>query len=745
MPDFLTELAETHYRCSPRQSLVAAAAERLDDDAALVQAVTSRNLQLRRIAAKEIQKRLINPEFCNRLIDGLAGPADLCVGLLTVLSFVPALDESRFLAAILANLHSADEDVRTAAANVIALQFPEHVETLLPLLAQPGSHEIARILCHSEIPDVLWPLLEYYNFPAAPLPTIIGLLLTPEWLAQNFPGNPTAIDLLIRQFGYADRPATPRLLELLDQGFMYVSEAMTTDPQPAAWRHRLQEFAWALLPWSLQSERNETAQIRLKDPVDVALFLSAARESDRSNLAVCRSRNPLSYRTRESPASVTCMHAPSDYVRRLFIADAVASAQELGIPSDHHGRFAVEHARNVLDIDEESRMESDLLLRTRWTTAARIGYRALDELVPARFPVLSALDFAAARLAVVRAFEAGPDDSRLSPGANSIARLANYVAIPEISANLIRLEAAYASYLVPIGCELQVPLLDKNTSLAWKQALRSFGIPSPRRPEYRAMVEVAFRPALSYHAVVLAPFLLREIGLIACEQEMALHISVQGDLGNAVNYLAFAQLLGRRGRPSAISSRTRVMSKGLVNCNRDVETICLDCPATCRTEIRVYRCLADATGGTLHLDTSFVDDVISTHLIASAMLSDRPGMQEPLDQFRQDLDALVAGLPAVFHDLLHANYYESTGDPRDAELLELLPIARIRREAKEVIARLNLAQELQERCRTILAICARQIHAAIVAESPLLIDGTALSISPYGLPYYFPPDLLTAC
>ena len=68
------------------------------------------------------------------------------------------------------------------------------------------------------------------------------------------------------------------------------------------------------------------------------------------------------------------------------------------------------------------------------------------------------------------------------------------------------------------------------------------------------------------------------------------------------------------------------------------------------------------------------------------MLSDDPTFREIIMDYRAAIDAEVDDLPAAFSELLRANFYEATGDPRDAGLLEHLPIIRARRAVRLAIA-----------------------------------------------------------
>jgi hypothetical protein len=717
MADFLQDFATEHFAFAPRESLFTAILNRWEP-ATLLQALGSDRPQLQRIAGQKLRSLLHTPDFGAAVLAGLESTDEIRVGVLTALSFLPLPAEPAMRVAVEENLWHDSPRVREAAIRVIVFQWPERVFRTLPLLEREGAGEIARLLCLSDQPELIWPLLRFYGHPVRSPPPIIGMLVNARWLAGNYHDDPDAVGWLIRECGYSDGAVTKGTLELLQRGFMYVSAEMSAHPHPDEWRLRVLEICWSLLPESLGMAT--TGWVNLDNTLDTALFLAAVREADRSNLDELKSRDPFSYRAMESLQILVCSHAHTPYVRRQFLDKPLALAQELSVPPDQQGRFIVEHAGVLLQTDDESRTEAELFLRAKWSVA---------DPGPIQFPVRSDDDFPAAKRAVLREFDDPSADDRFSPGTNSICALAAYLGMDSVADWLRRGEADASRFLPPIGCELQVPLVDRNRSLAWKQALRSFGIPSPRRPEYRAMVEAAFRPAASYHAMVLGPLLLRRLGLIDRAQDIALHVSIQGDLGDHVRYLAFPQLLmrpSRRLRDRPEWTLTRVMSKGLVNCNRDVETCRDDLPAECRTEIRVFRCFADDTPDGVGVRMDYIDDMIQTHLLAAALLSEDLACASIIAAYVQELKAWVATLPAVFGDLLHANFYEATGDPRDAALLDMLPIMRIRRDVKHVIRERGMQTEVEQTLLQIRTRFAREVELSLRSRLPRGEQSSAL-------------------
>lgn len=180
-----------------------------------------------------------------------------------------------------------------------------------------------------------------------------------------------------------------------------------------------------------------------------------------------------------------------------------------------------------------------------------------------------------------------------------------------------------------------------------------------------------------------------------------MHISLQGDLEAAAKTLAFPQLFihpSQRLRNRPDSAMTRVMSKGLVHRNRDVEQLgsllAFD-SATVRTELRMFRVFGNIIDQRLVISPTYVDDIVATHVIGSAMLSSCVACKAIVDEYRQQIELETARLSPEFSRLLDSNFYESTGDPRDEVLLQTLPIFRAWSDVRKVVRERNLHDELE--------------------------------------------------
>jgi hypothetical protein len=254
-----------------------------------------------------------------------------------------------------------------------------------------------------------------------------------------------------------------------------------------------------------------------------------------------------------------------------------------------------------------------------------------------------------------------------------------------IANTLFQLEQTYAPFLVPIGIELQIPKVDSGVNLGWRQALRYLNVPCPRRPENLWMVEAAFRPAVSFHAPILGPLILCRLGLIREPQEMGLHISVQGNLGERVRSLVFPQLfvhLPRSSEHRPLARISRVMSKGLVHLNHEVECCRADMPPDCRTELRAFAVIAESPDQGVKLNPAYVLDMLSIQLLSSGMMSPEPSIQQIVQHYECELSDFVRTLPDAFQELYESNFYEATGDPEEMALLEQLPLVHKRQGSK---------------------------------------------------------------
>ncbi len=640
----------------------------------------------RRVAAEWLT-RLPADDATQLLFRGLNAGEAGCLSVLRALRHPDLELTERLRQRVLPLLKHDRPELRRAAVAVIARRSPEDATLVLEEPLCRSDFEILRMLCWADDPKLVLPLLTAFGFPQRNPPPCIGFLVTATWLAENYATAPAAVEWLIRECGYCEQPVTEDVVELLSIGLAFVGSAMSASGPADKWAERVRALSWQLVPDAADAALRDRVPLNLHDPIDEALFLAAVRDTDRMQFAIARVGVPAELNRYQTEAVPVCFHTPTRHVRRLFLTDAATMADELSVDGEARNQFVMDYARVVLESIPERKIAADRALRTRWFQSAK---------QPSALPP---------RSRVLGDFQPSPRSAKLSPCAQSVCWLAEAAglnAVP-LARWLTECEQRWSKFAVPIGIELQIPNADPNLFGAWKEALPELGIPSPDRPEFGGTLEAAFRPARSFHALLLAPLLLQRRQLISREpaQEMTMHISLQGDLGAAAKTLAFPQLFihpSQRLRNRPDSAMTRVMSKGLVHRNRDVEQLgsllAFD-SATVRTELRMFRVFGNIIDQRLVISPTYVDDIVATHVIGSAMLSSCVACKAIVDEYRQQIELETARLSPEFSRLLDSNFYESTGDPRDEVLLQTLPIFRAWSDVRKVVRERNLHDELE--------------------------------------------------
>lgn len=633
----------------------------------------------------------LSPDEMNRLLQrGLERDVATQFGILQTLTTTNVdLDDKlcRHLQSLLSN---SDAEIRRAATSLIARHRPDDAELVLnePLCCH--DHECLRRLCLADRPDLVIRLMDAFGFPDRKPPPTIGFLVTPGWLAQNHSTHPEHVEWLIRECGYCDDPVGADVLEVLSLGFSFVAAPMNAAGPADQWLLRVRSLVWQLMLDPAEEPSSGQLPPDLNDPLQEALFLAAVRDADRLIFAQNRIERPWKTSDRRTELSPVAFHASARYVRLQFLTNARRKAEELNVGDAAFGQFVLDHARCVLEPVLERRVAEERSLRCRWRV------RGSDPPVPARELVIGA-------------FQSIPVDSELSPCAQSICQLADLAGIDSegLAQWLLDRENQWARQLTTIGLELQIPTVPVEDYCAWKEALPYLGIPSPERPEFGGMVEAAFAPSHSWHAVLLAPLLLLRVGLISAPQDIAMHISLQGDLDRQARYLAFPQLFIHpstrlKNRPD--STMTRVMSKGLVHRNSDVlrlsrRSIAED--SRFRTELRMFRVFCDEvrTDRKTVIVPTFVLDVIGTHLIGSAMLGSCRRCNQIARDYSQQVETEAARQSAEFMQLLNSNFYEATGDPHDETLMFQLPVFRAWSAVRRIVRDHNLGLTFDQTLR----------------------------------------------
>lgn len=727
MTNRIQGLIHQHFLEGRRTSLMASVIQNWTDDD-IPDALEVRHRAVRKLAFDRLLKLFSEGDPTCFIIEGLRGSASMKNGFLLALSALPVESHQQIEQLVSDALDDDDAQVRSSAARVIAFRFPRSAGLLLQLRGRPGFAEILRHLCYSGRVEMIPEIAQVAGFPEQRLPPSIGVLVDQYWLADNFSRHQALVNHLADACGFSNIPVKDEVLNLWKQGLNCVTEEILKADCNEV-RERLQQFGWQFLPESFAMSPAEEVAVNVHDSIDRGLFLSAIREADREQISLLRTRHPFSIQFQPAAANAICCHAKLYFAEQLFIERATKLTEELQIPSQRHGEFWIDHARTQLILDVDERAESESILRARWSVRSR-GIGAVRNL---RLPVVRDDDFTEAKHLVLDRIPTLSVDDRFCSGTRSIINLSNATAIDGIGDWLAEEESKWKSKLIPIGMELQVPIMNVNRIMAWKQTLRYLGVNSPRRPEYHKMTEAAFLPVPSFHAAILGPLLLHHLGMIEYPQDMAMHLSFQGDLCESVRYLAFPQLFihpSKRSRKRAPWTISPLMSKGLVNLNEDVVDCDPSLPATCRTEIRIFRCVAEEREGDLEITKAFIDDVIANHLLASAIQSDNKGSKECLNRYFAEVEKYAAQLGDNFIELLHANYYEATGEPEDVAMLDYLPVLQKRKDAREQLGNAEDAVSVQQQFLRMRTKCVRQLVDLWFGEkeSGLVFSETACNL-----------------
>lgn len=747
MSEFLSAFAVRHFVERPRQSLLAGLAARIDGRN-LPQALGSgcrpwQHLAWRRMVQWDDAEINLLVERALKA-DGTELPA-----VLKAVSHESLPISDALLARIAELMESPRADVRLAAARVIALRQPLAAIPLLrrgsPAVSSAerrdhgspvtlptgqsvsGDHPVTidrdvwRTLCLSDDPSLVVPLMSAFGFPNQSPPPTIGFAVTPEWLGDTHARESQLVQWLIRHCGYCenglcDAEVSREVLHLLSSGFSFVSSRMAGEPRLTKvahrWQRRLRSFVWRLLPEELDLDRDDAKPFAVDDPLEIDLFLAAVRDSDRMLFREQKSRPPFDRAGAGRDPGPACFHASARFVRRRFVDEPLVQAEQWNIPRERQGDFLLDAARVLLEPNEEARTAADLARRGKWLMKARgsVGWALLPVRQGAQSTANDPLkeqrpEVRRAGVPILqRRVELPPLDNRLSPGADSVKNLAAVCGLDwrGIADWLANAEARWSRCVVPMGIEVQIPQVDPDRFAAWKEALPILGIPSPHRPEFGGMIEAAFRPAKTFHAMALGLPLLCRMGLIAEPQDMALHISLQGELDDRVRFLAFPHLFIHpsprlRNRPDG--SMARVMSKGFVHVHTDTVSLTETVDRPARTELRMFRLFAESHENDIELARGFVSDLVAVQVLGSAMVSPCRDCQALFGDYASAVEQSVRDLPREFGELLAANYFESTGDPREETLLKLLPIFRCWTAVREVVRAQDLTSSLDLRFR----------------------------------------------
>lgn len=735
MTTFISEIASKHFTQQPTTSLLRECFKRLEsgDWSTVLDAIRSQCQPVQDAAAQTLKRKLRHPSTRDSFRSLVIGTTPAPALLHTLAEIEPLLwcdleSVQRVEQWLLDLLRCPDSDAASSAAILLLRRFPAATPMLTRHIDRGCIPELARRLCLEGNESTIWSLIRFYGInehATKPIPSSLGLALTPNWIAQNQPESSGLVAKLAAACGYVDSHHERFPIDHFQAGLWFVNQSLCKLPAGDV-RQRVNELMWAILRETplqmLRASDNSMNDVHPFDPfsnIGKGLLLAAVRELDHSNVQQRRTELRTGMTDPLAGAAI-CLHSSAEYSTRVFIDEPLDLATQLGVPAVHRGEFLLSHAALTLEPDNDKRIEAELLFRARWklmqidsvweSDGYTWGYT--DSGTP-RFPAASRI----VRRKFNRQTNIDAAFKFVSPCTRAVHCALDSFSIdidPEI---LSTKESKVAPFLTPLGVEIQIPNVADEFHFGWKETFRSFGIPSPRRPECRRMLEAALPPAASYHAPVEFLKSLPEIGVINAPQDVGVHISLQGDLEANARYLAFPQLFLNQpieSSPRARSGLRLVMSKGLVAINKDVVQCRWASNASCRTEIRVFVAGVQKLGEALKVNEAISLAIKTTHLLGSAFLSPIHELKEIANEFAKSIEAFVQKLPLPFQQLLHANFYEATGDPSAASLLDYLPIIKLRESVRPYMTDHDFREDLQNSLETIRTKAADKVREAIV-------------------------------
>lgn len=684
--------------------------------------------------------------------------------LLKTLGSIPLPDHDDLKTALIEVARSASLVTAELATKVICFRYP----SLAPVLASEEMPLGVRLgLCYSKNDSLVMPLITAWGREAviAHPPIALGLLISPRSLASVWRNDANLGLALAQQYGYLDDAIDAQTLSI-PENFYELSQQerssfdarlrirdnlcdqlgcglMVVDPSFATvatedLQMREAEIIKSLLPWSTGMQRPPPQNFTFDTPEDRLLFLSAVRTLEKTNFDVKVDERPHTERGRENQKWIEFSYAPHSYSNRELITKPRKAFEETTLDAALFIPYAFDYAHCRLERDSQLQDEQLLIFESRWAHASKMRvspkpvreypiidcntFQELSELVLPHRP----------RLSTVRL-------EPLSHGANSARKLLLYREQHDFAHALEAAENHLKSVLPTVGIEIQNPFTRERRaeSFAWKQTLRAFGIPSPRRPEYRAMVEAAFLPAFSYHAHIASLLILRDLGFFKPGEDLALHVSLSGKLGPDIRYLLFTQQFA--GAPTKNPPGQKLMSKGFVHVHEDAVHPLIEKPNTqnpFRTELRSMRINKEMLLSERH--PHFIDDIATFQLLGGALASNNSALHRVWDDFQASIDSQVAEMPGIVRRFLDADWFESTGDSSDHRLMPLLDIVERRREVLRWVRGEGLGAELRETFQHIRNKSARAAFDTLPKSPVYEAYPNYFAISPAGIPFLDP-------
>lgn len=598
------------------------------------------------------------------------------------------------------------EELQSANARFICQCLPQLRPALIREIAPSTLRVVVMFAQDNEVEPIIKACRTFYDT----LPTVLGLALSPQRLLQLSTREPELAERLAQRHGYTSDVTLSEAVLTLQLGVRHVDASMLTRTAEEV-RADVSEIMHAILRETGATDSKPVSQETTQLPdfsqsrYAQAVLFAAVRELDTASIEARRLASPNDFTQHKDLATnvASFMHVPKSLLRTRLIDDACSLADQCFVPEDWLSQFIVEHAATSLATTNEQRDESELFLRARWRimahrqrwTATSCKPKRLGKTI--RFPASLSLVVPPERLLFSNDADSPPvlrksacpafDFPCESAIQNLVGPFSSSKQVAELSDALQRSSDVHAIKVVPLGVEIQIPIVCDNQHIAWKELFRSAGIASQRRLECGRMLEASLPPAASTLPIRRFLEFIIEQGIVGCEQDLGIHVSLQGDLGEDAAYLAFPQLF--LNNPMQKTRRPRhamrlVMSKGLVRLNSDVRTCTWAAPASFRTELRVFIC-GVKKNGRLEIDPTITEAIRETHLIGSAMLSDEQELKAIAADYRKSIGACIDRFPIELIELLNSNFYEATGDYRDATMLDHVDIVKRLEAARHAI------------------------------------------------------------
>lgn len=466
------------------------------------------------------------------------------------------------------------------------------------------------------------------------------------------------------------------------------------------------------------SDGRTIAELLPDDPADGELIVWGVMLAEREDL---RARElPPAWRfpdlLDELDGLCQFIHLPASLRNQRCLEAPRIEAEKLEVPANLLTEFLLESAASEL-LSEDQRLEVEVFRMARWRAMnvtknwsprqfdvriSQSGQRRLPEALNLiQHKVLKTKQGCLDAASIRQSEDRCPSISPCAKAAIRISKTANPEAAPSNASRLVEAETFWSERLTPIGIEIQIPRVNRAEFAGWLEFYRSHGIPTPRRPECGYLFELAVPPAVSWHAPeeILKSVLAFRVPLP--DQDLSIHVSLQGELKEAAGTLAFTQLFlnsSTAKTPRVPSALRHVMSKGLVFRNTDVVQCHWSGRASCRTEFRVITLPVTESLCSEQEVRRVCSSIRELQLLGSAAISPAPQTRQIFNDFRNDLQCLVAEFPRCLHDLLNADFYESTGDFQAVSLIDRLEILKRRDAVRQGLpphARLRLVEQLK--------------------------------------------------